>query len=93
MTDVQNTDITYADKSRKELLNWGRLPHLMRKGKADVLLSLDSGEWKVYALDCGGARRCEVPSRFADGKLAFEADVSRDPSDATMMYEIVAQSR
>ena len=89
LTDVQNTEIAYADSSRKELLRWGRLPHLMRKGKADVLLSLGAGEWKVYALDCAGMRRCEVPSRFADGNLGFEADVSRDPADATMLYEIV----
>ena len=91
LTDVQNTEITYADKSCRELLKWGRLPHLMRKGKAEVLLSLGSGDWKVYALDCAGTRRGEVPARFAGGTLGFEADVSRDPADATMLYEIVAQ--
>ena len=89
LTDVQNTEIAYADSSRKELLRWGRLPHLMRKGKAEVRLSLGAGDWKVYALDCAGMRRCEVPSRFADGNLGFEADVSRDPADATMLYEII----
>ena len=91
LTDVQNTEIAYADSSRKELLRWGRLPHLMRKGRAEVLLSLGPGNWKVYALDCGGARRGEIPSRFAGGTLGFAADVSRDPSGATMLYEVVAE--
>ena len=91
LTDVQNTEIAYADSSCKELLRWGRLPHLMRKGRAEVLLSLGVGNWKVYALDCSGARRGEIPSRFAGGMLGFVADVSRDASNATMLYEIAAE--
>ena len=91
LTDVQNTEIAYADSSCKELLRWGRLPHLMRKGRAEVLLSLGEGNWKVYALDCSGARRGEIPSRFAGGMLGFVADVSRDASNATMLYEIAAE--
>ncbi len=88
-TDVQNSGIRYADDSRTVLLAWGKLPHLMRRGRAEILLSVAVGEWKVYALDCAGNRRGEVQCRWQDGRLVFIADVSRDPSDATMSYEVV----
>ena len=88
-TDVQNAGAAFADASRTVLLRWGSLPHLMRRGRAGVLLSLAPGEWTVYALDCTGNRRGAVPSRWQDGRLGFYADVARDPSDATMSYELV----
>ena len=88
LTDVQNTGAAFADFSRTMLLRWGDLPHLMRKGRAGVVLAVAPGDWKVYALDCAGNRRGEVPSRWKDGRLAFVADVARDPSDATMSYEL-----
>jgi hypothetical protein len=40
LTDVQNTDICYADPKLTILLKWGHLPHLMRNGAAKVELSL-----------------------------------------------------
>jgi hypothetical protein len=91
LTDVQNTEIAYADSSRKELLRWGRMPHLMRKGKAEVLLELGAGNWRVFALDCAGNRRGEVVCNASGGTLGFEADIARDPANATMLYEIVAK--
>ena len=90
-TDVQNSGATFADPSRTVLLRWGTLPHLMRRGKAGVLLSVSSGDWTVYALDCAGNRRCVVPSRWQDGRLGFVADIARDPSNATMSYELVRE--
>lgn len=88
-TDVQNSGAAFADDSRTVLLRWGQMPHLMRKGRADISLSLAGGEWTVYALDCAGNRRGVVPSHLQDGRLRFTADVARDPADATMNYELV----
>lgn len=88
-TDVQNSGATFADESRTVLLRWGTMPHLMRKGKADIGISLAPGDWVVYALDCAGNRRCAMPSAWRDGRLVFCADIARDPSDATMNYELV----
>lgn len=88
-TDVQNSGAAFADDSRTVLLRWGQMPHLMRKGRADISLSLAGGEWTVYALDCAGNRRGVVPSHLQDGRLCFTADVARDPADATMNYELV----
>ena len=89
LTDAQNSGVAFADASRTVLLRWGAMPHLMRRGKADIGISLAQGEWTVYALDCAGNRRCVVPSAWRGSRLEFCADVSIDPSDATMNYELI----
>jgi len=91
VTDVQDESIQYADADRKILLKWGRLPHLMQRGRAEISLRLsgDAKGLKVYALSANGARRCEVPWKAVAGGVAFTADTARDPEDATFAYEIV----
>ena len=90
LTDVQNTGARFADDERKILLYWGRLPHLMRKGRADVTLKLAAGDWKVWRLSASGRRLGEVPCvRTAEG-LSFRAAVDAVPDDATYLYELVS---
>ncbi len=91
LTDVQNSGIKYADRRMRILLDWGRLPHLMRVGKAGVRLSLSGEKWKVYSLSSGGNRRRELPCRVAGGELSFTADVAADPADASYLYELVRE--
>ena len=89
-TDVQDTGTTYADGKKTVLVKWGRLPHLMRAGRAEVTLRLSgAARPKVYALAADGSRCGEVESSFRDGALSFTADTARDRSDATFLYEIV----
>ena len=44
LTDVQNSGIRYADEALTILLDWGKLPHLMRRGAARIELALDANE-------------------------------------------------
>ena len=89
-TDLQDTGTTYEDGTKTGLVKWGRLPHLMRAGRAEVTLRLSgAARPKVYALASDGSRRGEVESSFVDGALSFTADTARDRSDATFLYEIV----
>ena len=44
LTDVQNSGIEYADPNLTILLDWGKLPHLMRRGAAHIELSLAKTE-------------------------------------------------
>lgn len=90
LTDVQNTGATYADEDMRIVRNLGWLPYLMRRGAAEVSIAraADAPPCRVYALDATGVRRGEVPSRLADGRLAFTADVARDPGGATWLYEV-----
>ena len=88
LTDVQNTNITYADDTLTTVLSWGKLPHLMRSGAAHVRLRVASGTFTVHALASDGERLRAVPATFADGVLSFTADVAVT-AEATWLYEIV----
>ena len=92
LTDVQNSGIRYAQQSRKTLLAWGGLPHLVRNGKAEIRLAVKPAKkYKVYVLSTSGRRLAEVPSRVVKGRLAFTASVDINPETAAMLYEIVKE--
>ncbi|HBO99117.1 MAG TPA: hypothetical protein DD637_04700 [Verrucomicrobia bacterium] len=71
------------------LLDWGRLPHLMRNGRAACRLRVADGDWTVYALNADGSHRFVVPSAVEKGRLSFEAKVDADPTAASYLYELV----
>ena len=90
VADVQDEGTVYADDSKKILLKWGHLPHLMRRSAAEVTLAFaDAKPCKVYALAADGTRRGEVKVVQKGGSASFTADTARDPSEATCYYEIV----
>jgi hypothetical protein len=94
LTDLQNTEIKYAENARQTLLDWGKLPHLVRNGKATVQVKLaDAAKYKVWALSTSGKRNGEVKSAVVDGVLEFTADVSEGSADngARMTYEIATK--
>ena len=93
LTDLCNDGDTYTDASRTVLLRWGRMPHLVRAGRAKIALRLAGGAFKVHALDTAGRRVREVPHAFNEkGWLCFVADVAANPENATFLYEIVSDS-
>ena len=89
LTDVQNSETAYADAELRVLLDWGRLPHLMRNGRAACRLRVADGDWTVYALNADGSHRFVVPSAVEKGRLSFEAKVDADPTAASYLYELV----
>ena len=93
LTDLQNTGIQYAESSRQTLLDWGRLPHLVRAGKAEVSIALESRDsYGVWALAPSGKRLAEVPAKTAAGTLRFMADVAGDTAaGARMTYEVAVK--
>jgi len=92
LTDVQNSGIRYAQQSRKTLLAWGGLPHLVRNGKAEIRLAVKPAKaYKVFALSTGGRRVAEIPARVVKGRLAFTAAVDGQNGSATMLYEIAKE--
>ncbi len=89
LTGIQNTDMTYADKEYRCLVKAGKLPHLLRNGSAKCELTVAQGNWKVYSLSNVGERLFEVPSKYENGKLYFEANVGFKKDAASYLYEIV----
>ncbi len=90
LTDLQNTNIRYAEAARQTLLDWGRMPYLVRAGKAEVSIRLQKpGAYQVWALGPGGKRLAKVPCQSESGTLHFVADVAGDTAaGARMLYEI-----
>lgn len=90
VTDVQDHGITFADDTRKVLLKWGWIPHVMERGKAEIALRLNGDATPVvHALKSDGSRWGQIPSEFKDGVLTFTADTAHKFDSATFMYEIV----
>jgi hypothetical protein len=91
LTDLQNTGIVYAERSRQTLLQWGQLPHLVRAGKAEVGIQLAQADaYQVWALGTNGKRLAEVASQVSAGTLTFTADVAGfGDCGAIVCYEIV----
>ncbi len=83
LTDLQNSGIRYAEAARQTLLAWGRLPHLVRAGKAGLSIRLDNpAQYQVWALAPSGKRLAQVPAKIEDERLCFTADVAGDPAQA-----------
>ena len=92
VTDVQDTETLYADRRKTILLQWGRLPHLMHRGTAEIELAFaDAKTCRVYALASDGTRRAEIPVVRKGSAVAFTADTARDPGEATCFYEIIRE--
>ena len=90
LTDVQNNGVRYGDPERRILLGWGGLPHLARRGAAEVSIKVNSGDWRVWRLDTAGRRIARVPSAYdlSTGRLSFTARTDYDPDNATLLYEL-----
>ena len=92
VTDVQDAGTVYRAADRKVLEKWGRLPHLMANGTAE--LAFAQGVFSpttVYALNADGSRREKVKISRLPYAFRFTADVARDPKAATYLYEIVCE--
>jgi len=89
LTDLQNTDVRYAERGRLTLLAWGKLPHLVRVGEAKVALRRTDGKLpKVYVLATSGRGLGEVPVA-KDGNGALVLDLStKGETGAQLMYEV-----
>jgi hypothetical protein len=94
LTDLQNTGIRYAEEARQTLLDWGRLPHLVRAGRADVRIGVQASpaDYVVWALSPGGKRLARVPVDAGSGEIRFTVDVAGDvQAGARMLYEVVVE--
>jgi len=93
LTDMQNSGIQYDEPARQTLRDWGHLPHLLRAGKAQVSIRLESpGQYRVWALAPSGKRLADVPAKAQADTLCFTADVAGDPATgARLTYEVAVE--
>jgi hypothetical protein len=90
LTDLQNSGIQYAEEARKTLLDWGKLPYLVRSGKARIRFQHESPrKLKVWALSTGGKRLKQIKAVKARETLEFATSVAGDRKrGAWLLYEI-----
>jgi hypothetical protein len=90
LTDLQNTNIRYAEKARQTMLEWGELPHLVRAGQAEVRIRIaNPNTLHVWAVSTNGSRVQTVATKVSDGALVFTADVAcAKDQGAILSYEI-----
>lgn len=89
LTDCQDTGLTYADRSRRNLLlAGGRMPRLMRVGHAEIAVAVAPGRYCVYALASDGTRRMCLFSGEVKDAVRFGARTDLLPG-ACWLYEIV----
>lgn len=86
LTDVCNSDIRFSNAQKTLLLHKGGLPLLVRRGRADVALTLGH-PFKVTALNCDGAPKGELPVRFENGELSFQVKTDLVPG-GIMVYHL-----
>ena len=94
LTEAQNQGARFAETARNTLLDWGKGPPLIRRGRILVRLRLDqAANAAVYALSTNGERLGKVPSRAENGHLVFEADTAGggEGAPARMLYEIAVE--
>ncbi|HEX3133179.1 MAG TPA: hypothetical protein VHX44_06300, partial [Planctomycetota bacterium] len=88
LTDLQNTDAKFAETARRTLLSWGKLPHLVARGSAQVAVKVSNPAGaKVWAISTSGKRLEAVAAKVEGERLVFAADV-KGIDGARMMYEV-----
>ena len=89
LTDLQNTQTQFGERARQTLLSWGKLPHLVRAGKATVRIRHQvKGALTAWSLATSGRRLNEVPVRREGDELVIGLCVAQDAT-ASMMYEVL----
>jgi hypothetical protein len=88
LTDLQNTDAKFAETARRTLLAWGKLPHLVARGSAQIAVKVSNPAGaKVWAISTSGKRLESVVAKIDGDRLVFTADV-KGADGARMMYEV-----
>lgn len=87
---IQLPDIGAANRKllcgeRTSVLDWGKLPLLVRKATAQVELEL-SGKMKIEMLKLNGESIGVVSTRYSDGKLRFTIDTGYKPGGVMAYY-------
>ncbi len=91
LTDSSNSAARFFDEERTITEEWGTLPHLLRRGAADVTLRLDPAKMvRVWAITMGGQRQNEVPVRKTDGGFELTVDTAQ-PNGGCLTYEVVIE--
>lgn len=86
LTDVSNTDARFGDQEQKELKHRGRLPLLVRRGRAEAELETRH-TYRIDALGPDGQKLGEITGRSENGTFRFLLDPGHCPG-GVMAYHL-----
>ena len=86
LTDVQNTAARFRDATWTTLTDWGKLPHLVRRGSADIRIH-SADKMIVRALQLDGKPAHEMECRHDSDAWAFRA-ATVQPQGTFLVYEV-----
>jgi hypothetical protein len=90
LTDSLLTGMRFADATRRLLETRGELPHLLRRGAADLTLKLGEGNYLAWAVSPSGARLHEIAlTPTGDGWHLHAETVT--PQGTRLAYEIARE--
>lgn len=92
LTDLQDEGADFGETARRTLKAWGKLPHLVLRGRATVALThKDAKALHVWALATDGTRVAEIPAEVRGGVLRFPLDVRGPDGNACLYYEVARE--
>ena len=89
LTSGYNSKMVYANAERNVILSPGKLPLLMARGEAEILLKL-SGNYRLYACAFHGERLFEVPLKREKNGFSFTAS-NATKRGAVAVYELIRE--
>ena len=90
VTDIQNTGIRYGSSDRRLVEAWGTLPHLVKRGAANVTLNRKlTGKVEAWRLDTSGKRVSPLAATLKGTELALPLSTVGSDGKATIYYEVV----
>ena len=91
LTDVQNSAVRFGDPEHTVLRDWGRLPHLIRRGSATLSIDrADDAGLQAWAVDLSGKRRKPIKLTDDQGRVRFTVETIQ-PDGAFMAYELASE--
>ncbi|MCX6366425.1 MAG: hypothetical protein NTX57_06895 [Armatimonadetes bacterium] len=90
VTDIQNTGARYSTSNRRILESWGTLPHLAKRGTANLTLTRKlTGKVEAWRLDTSGNRLTPLAAKLTGTELTLPLTTLGPDGKATIYYEVV----
>lgn len=79
LTDLTNSELSFTDASRRILTSWGKRPHLLARGSAELVLALPR-KMRIVPLELDGTpAKQQLPVSVVDGKQCFRIATDQLP--------------
>jgi hypothetical protein len=89
LTDIKNTKTKFFDKQHSQLGHIGVLPHLVRKGKANITMNVQETKMPIlWAIDVTGKRLEKIKIEKTPKGFSFEINTA-SKEQSRMAYELI----